>query len=71
MKCYCTSRAETFVVAATDSIFDAERISHGQSIASPFCSTLFQWKLENRVSSLSFPAKTSVVVVVLFGLNSP
>jgi len=26
-------------------------------------------KLENRVSSLSFLAKTSVVIVVLFGLN--
>jgi len=30
--------------------------------------TLVQWNLENRVSPHSFPAKTSVVTVVLFGL---
>ena len=62
MKCICTSRAKTFA-AATYSIFDAEHLSHGQSTASPFCNTLLQWKLENRVSSLSFLAKTSVVIV--------
>ena len=36
MKCDCTSRAKPFAVAVTDSIFDAEHISHGQSLASPF-----------------------------------
>ena len=36
MKSDCTSRAKSFAVAATDSDFDAEHISHGQSLASPF-----------------------------------
>jgi len=36
----CTSRAKPFAVPATDSIFDTEHISHGQSTSSPFCNTL-------------------------------
>jgi len=36
VKCDCTSKAKPFAVAATDSIFDAEDISHGQSLASSF-----------------------------------
>ena len=36
MKCDCTSRAKPFAVTVTDSILDAEPISHGQSLASPF-----------------------------------
>jgi len=67
----CTFRAKTFAVAGTYSLFDTEHIRHRQSTASPFCNTVFQWKLENRVSSLSFLAKTSIVIVVLSGLNSP
>ena len=50
VKCGCTSRDKTFAVAAADFIFDAEHISHGQSTAAPFCSTLLQWKLKYRVS---------------------
>jgi len=54
VKCDCTPRATKFAVKATDSIFDAEYISHGQPTASPSGSNLLQWNIENRVPSLTF-----------------
>jgi len=54
VKCDCTCRAKPFAATERDSMFDAEHISHGQSIA-----------------FVSFLAKTSVAITVLFGLNCP
>ena len=51
MKCDCTSRAITYAVAATYSIFNAVHISHGQSTTSPFGNTVLQWMFITIVSS--------------------
>jgi len=69
MKCDCTSRAKPFSVAERDSIFGTSILAIDSPSLHHLCSTPMHAKLENRVSLFSFLVKTSVVIVVLFGLN--